>query len=95
MSKDKIKLFDALREMKIISERGDTFSLKHRKYDRQRDKGGDLVKTEAARLRPKAGDEKIADASRKLFYTDTDTGRARVCWQCLIVEFNGKEITIE
>ena len=32
-------------------------------------------------------------ASHKVFFTDTSTGRARNCWQCLIVEFNGRKVT--
>ena len=94
MSESTINLFDAIRRMKEISDEGGTFSMRHRKYDRQRDKGGDIVIVNAARVRPRAGDEKIADASRKLFYTDTETGRALVCWQCLVTEFNGMRITI-
>ena len=46
-----------------------------------------------ARIRQKTSDEKIAHASHKVFFTDTDTGRARNCWQCLIVEFNGRKVT--
>lgn len=75
--------------MKEISARGATFSFKFRKYDRSRRKGGDLVTVSAAKLRPKASDEAVENSSYKLYYVDTETGEARVCWQPLIVEFNG------
>lgn len=93
-NKTTITLYDALQEMRAISEEGGTFSLRHRKYDRQRNIGGDLAIIPAARMRPQAKDEQIRDAHRKLFYVDTETGEAKVCWHCLIMEFNGKRVII-
>ncbi|MBE6305701.1 MAG: hypothetical protein E7082_07305 [Bacteroidales bacterium] len=84
-----IDLFQAIEEMKRISLAGGTFSMKFRKWNRQTRKGGDIVTVNAARVRPKASDEEIAYSSYKLFFTDTETGLARVCWQPLIIEFNG------
>lgn len=63
--------------------------MKFRKWNRDTASGGDLVTVAAARLRPRAHDEKIQYSSYKLFYTDTETGQARNCWQPLIMEFNG------
>lgn len=79
--------------MRAISVAGGTFSIKFRKWNRRRRDGGDLAVVPHARIRRKASDEKIAHASHKVFFTDTDTGRARNCWQCLIVEFNGRKVT--
>lgn len=86
---EKISLWDAVARMKDMSLRGETFSLKFRKWDRQRCKGGEQITVNAARIRPKASDEAVANASHKLFFTDTETGRALNCWQILIMEFNG------
>lgn len=91
---ERIKLFDAIDEMRKISAVGGTFSFKFRKWDRQRRTGGEAVKINNARVRPAASDEKIENASHKLFFTDTDTGRAMVCWQPLIIEFNEKQIML-
>lgn len=88
--KTSIDLYAALAEMKRVSAAGGTFSLKFRKWDRERRDGGDLANVPHARLRPKASDEAVANASYKLFFTDTDTGLARCCWQPLVVEFNGR-----
>lgn len=85
----KIDLYRAIDEMKEISARGGTFSLRFRKWNRDTRRGGDMANIAHARIRPKAADEKVAHASYKLFFTDTDTGRALNCWQCLIMEFNG------
>lgn len=92
--KTPIDLYRALDEMKKISAGGGTFSLKFRKYDRQRRKGGDMARVQAARIRPKASDETVAHASYKLFFTDTESGLARVCWQPLIMEFNGRPVIL-
>jgi hypothetical protein len=70
------------------------FSIKFRKYNRQKQSGGDLVFLKAARLRSKASDEKIENASHKLFLVDTETGNALNCWQILVVEFNGQKTVL-
>lgn len=80
--------------MKAITIAGGTFSLKFRKWNRKLKKGGDLVNLKAVRIRQKAGDEKIENSSHKIFITDTTTGSPLNCWQCLIVEFNGKKINL-
>ena len=88
----KIGLWNAIADMREKSAQGLTFSMKFRKWDRQRGRGGELVTINAARLRPKAKDEDIANASHKLFFTDTETCRALNCWQILIMEYDGQEI---
>lgn len=92
--RETIDLYAAVAEMKRISAAGGTFSMRFRKWNRHTCSGGDMAHIGAARLRPKASDEDIDNASHKLFFTDTDTGKARNCWQCLITEFNGKKITL-
>lgn len=91
---EKIDLFEAIEQMKVITGAGGTFSMKFRKYNRQTKAGGELVTINAAKIRPKAHDEKIENASYKLFFTDTETGRALNCWQPLIMEFNGRRTVL-
>ena len=90
MASQDIDLYRAVDEMRRLSADGQTFTLQFRKWDRQRQKGGDLVTIPSARLRPKASDEQVDCASQKIFFTDTDTGRALVCWTILVVSFNGQ-----
>lgn len=89
-----IELYAAIREMDRISKEGGTFSLSFYKYDRQRQTGGDLARISRAQLRRKASSDNVQYADYKLFFTDMDSGKARVCWQVLIVEFNGLKITM-
>ena len=53
--------------MKRISLDGGTFSMKFRKWNRQTNSGGDMMTVNAARVRPKATDEKVENSSYKLF----------------------------
>ena len=96
MEKDtrKIDLYEAIEQMKRISLAGGTFSLKFRKWNNQTQSGGDLVTVRAARVRPKADDEKITHSSYKLFFTDTETGLARNCWHPLLMELNGQRTVL-
>lgn len=89
-----IDVYEAIEQMKRISLAGGTFSFKFRKWNRATRSGGDVVTVNAARIRPKASDEKIEYSSYKLYFTDTETGLARVCWQPLIIEFNGRRTVL-
>lgn len=91
---EKINLYVAIEEMKRISIAGKTFSIKFRKWNRQTRNGGDMVILTNARLRKKATDENVENSSYKLFLTDTTNGRPLNCWECLVMEFNGRRITI-
>ena len=93
MEQKTVNIYEAVERMREVSQGGGTFALKFRKWDRQRHKGGDVVSLQLARLRKKASDEKIENSSHKVFITDTTTGRALVCWMCLIVEFNGRRVS--
>lgn len=89
-----IDVYEAIEQMKRISLAGGTFSFKFRKWNRATRSGGDVVTVNVARIRPKASDEKIEYSSYKLYFTDTETGLARVCWQPLIIEFNGRRTVL-
>ena len=84
-----IDLYQAVSEMRRITAEGGTFSMKFRKWNRQTADGGDLAYIKEARLRPKAHDYEVKNAGYKLFFKDMETGRDLVCWECLLVEFNG------
>lgn len=89
-----VNLYRAVEMMKDITKAEGTFSIKFRKYDRVRKTGGDLVRLSKARLRKKPSDKDVSNASHKLFLLDTETGHPRVCWQILVVEFNGMKTVI-
>ena len=86
-----IDLYQAVDEMRRITSAGGSFSMKFRKWNRQTADGGDLAYIKEARLRPKARDSEVKNASYKLFFRDMETGRDLVCWACFLVEFNGMQ----
>jgi hypothetical protein len=89
-----IELYAAVREMQRLSLAGGEFSFSFVKYDRQRRTGGDIANVSRARLRHKAASDKIEHSDYKLFFTDLDSGKPRVCWQVLIIEFNGQKLIL-
>ena len=48
-----------------------------------------------ALLRPAAKGDDVVHAGFKLFYTDMETKKPRVCWQPLLAYFNGQRIKIQ
>jgi len=88
---EKIYLFDALKQMRDISNVDGEFSFSFIKYNRQKNKGGDKVIIKRARLRARPMDGKIENSLHKLFFTDLEQDKPENCWQILIVEFNGKK----
>lgn len=93
-----INLYDAVSRMYAVSAEGGMFSMKFRKWNRDTRTGGAIESVTAARLRPRASDEQVAHARFKLFYTDysdSETGLPRVCWQPLVVEFNGMRTVLD
>lgn len=91
---ERINLYTAIEQMKQLTALDETFAISFRKYDRQRNKGGDLVRLKYARLRKKTSDSEIENSSYKLFIVDTETGKALNCWQILVTEFQGKKTYI-
>lgn len=92
-----IGLYSAIREMRRMSGLGQTFSLAHYTYDRQRRKSDGLRVVNKAKLRPAASGDDVSLADFKLFYTDLDAQKPlqRVCWQPLLAYFNGMKVKME
>ncbi|MCX6272211.1 MAG: hypothetical protein NTU44_13525 [Bacteroidetes bacterium] len=89
-----IDLFEAIRQMRILSQEGRSFSMVHSTWNRDTctSDGQRLVKR--ARLRPQAKGDEISQADHKLFYFDMDERQNRNCWQVLLMYFNGIRVTL-
>jgi len=87
-----IQLYEAIKQMRILSAKGKTFSFSHATYNLDRISGSGLRRVRQASLRPAASSDDIIYADLKLFYTDEEIGEPRNCWQHLIKEFNGFKI---
>jgi len=86
-----IDLWEAICEMRRLSQLGQPFSFVHSTYDRERDQSHGIRVVKRAMLRPAAKGEDIQDADHKLFYTDEELQQPRNCWQILILQFNGRK----
>lgn len=94
-----MNLYKAVAEMKATAGTEGEFRIKYRKYNRDTGQGGDLVIVQRARCRPAPTSERVEHADHKLHFIDLDQSKPelmnRTCWQVLIVEYNGKALTLD
>jgi hypothetical protein len=89
-----IHLWQATHLMRELTAKGESFSFAFATYDRSRRKCHGMVSVKHARLRPAAKGDDISNADHKLFYFDETEQRPQVCWQPLIMYFNGFKIKL-
>lgn len=94
-SAKEISLYDAIRQMRILSAQERPFSFAHFTWDHHRRKADGLRVVNRALIRPAAKEDDVNHAGFKLFYTDMDLRQPRNCWQPLLAYFNGQRIKIE
>lgn len=90
-----INLYTAIAQMRHITATGGSFSFTHATYNRDRMSSDGIRHVANARLRPAASAKEVREADHKLFYFDIDEAQPRVCWQPLIMFFNGKKIKLK
>lgn len=80
--------------MRACSERGESFSFSFMRYSYERRKSDGIVKIEHARLRRQSRKENNRFADYMLNFMDLDTMEYGMCWQPLLLEFNGEELEL-
>lgn len=80
--------------MRRCSECGENFSFAFMSYSYERRKSGGIVKIERARLRKQSRKENNRFADYMLNFIDLDTMEYGMCWQPLLLEFNGHELEL-
>lgn len=80
--------------MRACSERGESFSFSFMSYSYERRKSDGIVKIEHARLRRQSRKENNRFADYMLNFMDLDTLEYGMCWQPLLLEFNGEELEL-
>ena len=95
MNDQTITLYEAIHEMRRISANGEYFSFSFASYNRKLKSTHGLIHVKRAKLRPAAKGDDIANADYKLFYFDDFFQENRVCWQPLLMFFNGKQILLQ
>lgn len=89
-----ITLYDAIKQMRTLSQQGRSFSFSHVTYNRNSVTCNGIRTVESALLRPAAREDKVKDSNFKIFYTDLETGEPRVAWQMLIITFNNMKVVL-
>lgn len=89
-----MEIYEAIRQMKEKSERGEVFSFAFMSYSYERNKSQGIIKIEHARLRKQSTLETNRFADYMLNFIDTDTLEYGMCWQMLLLEFDGNELEL-
>lgn len=88
-------IYEAINEMRRCSERGESFSFAFMSYSYERRKSDGIVKIERARLRKQSRKENNRFSDYMLNFIDMDTMEYKMCWQPLLLEFNGHELELK
>ena len=89
-----IDLYEAIKQMRMLTSKGASFSFVHSTWDKSRQICNGFRSVSKARLRPAAKCDDLENADYKLFYMDEDLNEPRICWQMLIMFFNGKKVVL-
>ena len=91
---EEIDLYEAIKQMRQLTSKGEYFSFVHGTYDKSRMISNGFRAVSKAKVRPAAKGDELENADFKLFYMDEDLGEPRNCWQMLILFFNGKKVVL-
>lgn len=78
--------------MREATAKGEMFSFSFATYNRQTHQCNGMKSVKRAYLRPAAKGDDITHADHKLFYFDDVDQKPKVCWQPLIMYFNGFKV---
>ncbi|KAA6347959.1 hypothetical protein EZS27_004586 [termite gut metagenome] len=87
-------VYEAIRRMREKSEQGKTFSFSFMTYSYERGTSSGVVKVEHARLRRQSSTDQNRFGEYMLNFVDTDTEEYGMCWQLLLLEFDGQELEL-
>lgn len=90
-----MNVYEAINQMRACSERGETFSFAFMSYSYERRRSEVVVKIEHARLRKQSHKKNNRFADYMLNFIDMDTMDYEMCWQPLLLEFNGIELELK
>jgi hypothetical protein len=86
-----ISVYDAVEEMRAISNKGGTFSFSFMTYSSSKGKSEGIRHFDKVQLRRRASaEDDLKNKDILLFFTDTNTDELRRCYYPLIMTFNGQ-----
>ena len=84
-----MNVFEAIRQMKVLTDKGKTFSFSFMSYSIDKNKSHGIVTVEHAKLRAGNRKDRTRYNDYLLNFVDMDTLEEKTCWQPLLLEFNG------
>lgn len=84
-----MNVFEAIRQMKVLTDKGETFSFSFMSYSIDKNKSHGIVTVEHAKLRAGNRKDRTRYNDYLLNFVDMDTLEEKTCWQPLLLEFNG------
>ena len=94
MDVETIDLYEAIRQMRKITQEEGTFSFVHATLNREKGTSDGIRHVEHARLRSAAKGDDLVNADLKIFYFDESIKEPRIAWQMLIMFFNDKKVIL-
>ena len=88
-----MKIYEAIKRMREMTERGEEFAFSFMSYSLTRDVSHGEVFVEHAQLVKNQKDAKNSYQDYMLTYKDTDTGQAHQLWQPLLMSFQHQPLT--
>lgn len=89
----RMELFEAIRRMREISRKNETFSFSFMSYNSSAGQSEGIIEVRHARLRARALKAHHRHAEIIEEYLDVDTGQARHFYQPLLMNFNGEKVS--
>ena len=94
ITEETIDLYEAIRQMRKLSQQDKSFSFVHSTLNRETDTCNGIRYVKSAHLRPSAKGDDLVNTDFKIFYYDEDLKEPRICWQMLIMYFEDKRVIL-
>jgi hypothetical protein len=89
-----VKLYDAIHEMRRLTQEGVPFSFTYMSYNESKNKSEGIIHVRAAKLRKRETQKFNRNAEDQEAYLNLDTNEPRRFWHPLLMEFNGETVTL-
>ena len=87
-------LYKAIAQMRKLTSEGKTFSFSFMSFNSDTNESEGIKEISNAKLRTAAKNDDVKNSDYKLFYYDCDAKLPRVCWQPLLMSFNGVQLNL-
>ena len=87
-------VYAAIKQMRALSSAGKSFQFSFMSYSEDRGTSHGIVEVRSARLRKQSTLDQNVNADMMLNYVDMDTNECKMCYQILLMEFNGVSLDL-